>query len=198
MPSSPVDQLAQALDDTGQLIAAVTDDQWTLPTPCADWTVADLVHHLVAGNRLFARILGGGSTTSPDRLDTGDVPTDQLTAAYRDSGNALFAAFDSPGAMERVVTVPFGSVPGVVAVHLRLVEALVHGWDLAQATGQPIRFPEEVAEQELQFTRATLGDVPPERSPFGPPQPVADDRPAIDRLAACLGRSVGELPADSG
>lgn len=111
-------------------------------------------------------------------------------AAYRDSADAVLAAFALPGVLERVVAVPFGSVPGIVALHLRIVEVLVHGWDLARATRQPVRFAEDLAEQELEFTRARLGDVPPARSPFGPPQPVADGAPAIDRLAACLGRHV--------
>src|SRR6266513_3088890 len=66
----------------------------------------------------------------------------------------------------------------------------VHGWDLAQATGQPALFPDRLAEQELAFTRHALADLPAGRSPFGPPQPVATDAPAIDRLAACLGRAV--------
>jgi uncharacterized protein (TIGR03086 family) len=60
---------------------------------------------------------------------------------YRESARALVSAFGQPGVLERVVTVPFGTVPGAVALHLRLAEALVHGWDLARArprsTGSP-------------------------------------------------------------
>jgi uncharacterized protein (TIGR03086 family) len=92
--------------------------------------------------------------------------------------------------LERSVTVPFGTIPGIVALHLRMTELLVHGWDLARATGQRPAFPDDLAEQELAFTRSKLTDIPPDRSPFGPPQPVADDAAAIDRLAACLGRNV--------
>jgi uncharacterized protein (TIGR03086 family) len=98
------------------------------------------------------------------------------------------AAFRQPGALGRTVEVPFGTVPGAVAVHLRLTEVLVHGWDLAQATGQALAFPENLAEQELAFSRDALGALPPGRSPFAPPTPAPDTAPAIDRLAACLGR----------
>lgn len=193
MSSSPVEQLRRALDDTGQLIAAVRAVQLSGPTPCADWAVRDLVAHLIAGNYLFASALRVESP-SP-RPDGADGPDGQaLVGAYRDSVEVLLAAFELPGALERVVTVPFGSVPGIVALHLRVVEALVHGWDLARATGQPCHFADELAEQELEFTRVKLGDLPPGRSPFGPPRPVADDAPAIDRLAACLGRNVDSGP----
>jgi uncharacterized protein (TIGR03086 family) len=89
-----------------------------------------------------------------------------------------------------VVSVRFGTVPGAVALHLRITELLVHGWDLAWATGQAVAFPEDAAEQELAFSRQALKDIPPGRRPFAPPEPVAGDAPAIDRLAACLGRQV--------
>lgn len=111
--------------------------------------------------------------------------------AYTDAAGALTAAFGQPGALERVVVVPFGAVPGIVAVHLRVTEALVHGWDLAQATGQRLRFPDGIVERNLEFTRAALPDVPAGRMPFAPPQPVPDDAPPIVRLAALLGRSSG-------
>lgn len=101
-----------------------------------------------------------------------------------------------PGVLERVFTVPFGTVPGMVALHLRITEVLVHGWDLSRAIGELASFPDDLAEQELTFGRGKLADVPSDRSPFAPPQPLAEDAPAIDRLAALLGRSVAmEAPA---
>lgn len=189
MTSGPVGQLSAALDTTGQLIASVREDQWTDPTPCSQWSVRDLVSHLVTGNALFARALGA-SAPEPARdpgLDDGG-----LLSAYRDSATALTGAFGQPGVLDTIVTVPLGSVPGIVALHLRITEVLVHGWDLARATGQPAAFADDVAEQELAFSRSKLGDVPPDRRPFASPQPVADDAPAIDRLAACLGRDVAK------
>ena len=113
-------------------------------------------------------------------------------SAYRDSAAGLLDAFRQPGVLEQTVTVPFGTVPGVVALHLRIVEMLVHGWDVARAIGYPATFPDDLAEQALAFSRNKLPDVPADRSPFAPAQPVAEDAPAIDRLAACLGRSVGQ------
>lgn len=188
----PLDQLAQLLDATGELIAGVRADQWNAPTPCTDWTVRDLVNHIVGGNRLFTGILRGeinlqpGGPPRPPIDWLGDDPP----AAYRTAATALLEAFGQPGVMQQTFTVPFGSVPGAVALHLRNTELLAHGWDLARATGQATRFPDEVVEQELAFSRSSLGAIPPTRSPFAAPQPVADDAPTIDRLAALLGRVV--------
>jgi len=189
MSSSPVEDLARAAHVTGDLVAGVGDDQWGRPTPCTDWTVRDLVNHLVGGHLRFAAALSG-EEPPPDAARRADHLGEDPAAAYLASAKTVLAAFRSPGAMERVIAVPIGSVPGSVALHLSLVEALVHGWDLAHATNQQFRADEEVAEQELQFTQAQLSRVPPGHSPFQPPQPVAEDAPAVDRLAGLLGHEV--------
>ncbi len=197
MSSDPVDQLASAFDATGQILVAVRDEQWSAPTPCPEWTVRDLVSHMVTSNYAFVRILSGAPAqapgrTAPDAPGNGvaDVPDRGLAEAYRESAAALIAAFRRPGVLDRVHTVPIGSVPGIAALHLRITEVLVHGWDLARATGQHAEFPDDLAEQELAFSRRKLGDIPAGRTPFAPPQPVPDDAPAIDRLVALLGRNV--------
>jgi uncharacterized protein (TIGR03086 family) len=201
MTGTPVDQLGTALDAAGELIAGITPEQWSRPTPCTDWDVRALVAHLSDGNHLFASALGNGAS-SPARARTqlaGATGNHDLVAAYRDSAEAVLAAFGRPGALGRTVEVPFGTVPGAVALHLRLTEVLVHGWDLAAATGQVAVFPEDLAEQELAFTRDALGGLPPGRSPFAPPTPAPDTAPALDRLAACLGRQLPgpeDAPAD--
>ncbi|HXS61715.1 MAG TPA: TIGR03086 family metal-binding protein [Streptosporangiaceae bacterium] len=184
MSDETVSPLARALDATGQVVDAVTADQWRASTPCTDWTSADLLRHLVTGNSRFAAAVSGEPLSDEIGSDA-DLP-----AAYRDSAAALLSAFAAPGALERVVTVPFGTVPGSVALHLRVTEVLVHGWDLAKATGQSVEFPADVAEQELAFSLSALEQLPPDRRPFAPPQPVSADAPAIERLVACLGRSV--------
>ena len=193
MTAAPTDQLADTLRRTGRLVEAVPPDSWSHPTPCADWTVRDLLNHLVEGQIHFTGIVGGGSGTSQEQsvprhgLDRlGDDPV----GAYHRSADDLVAAFRQPGALERTYSLPIGPAPGALALQLRITEALVHGWDLAQSTGQRTAFDEDVVEQALSFSRRALSEVLPGRSPFAPPRPVPDDAPAIDRLAALLGRQV--------
>lgn len=193
--AEPIGQLSRALGVTAQVIDGLGPEHWDAPTPCADWTVRDLVGHLTAGNWLFASALHGSDGAAgqpvPPASDADRADADRaLPGEFRASAGALLDAFAEPGALERVVTVPFGTVPGQVAVNLRITEALVHGWDLARATGQRAQFPEDVAGLALEFTRATLPAVPAGRSPFGSPQPAPEDSPAIDRLAALLGRAL--------
>ena len=164
-PTDAADRIARAVDATGQLVAAVRDDEWAIPTGCTGWTVRDLVGHLVGGNRAFAAMAAGEEPPGGDDL-LGDDPL----AAYRESGEALRAAFTRPGVLDEVFRVPAGTLPGAVVLHLRLTELLVHGWDLARATGRSTTvLPADLAEQELAFSRGQLDRMPPGRRPFAPP-----------------------------
>lgn len=71
----------------------------------------------------------------------------------------------------------------------RIADLLTHGWDLVQATGAVVELPEDVVEQALTFVRAQLPSQP-RTGRFSDPQPIHDDAPVFDRLAAFTGRSV--------
>jgi uncharacterized protein (TIGR03086 family) len=189
--TDPLAGLAAALDGTGQLVHAVTDDQWQLPTPCPDWTVRQLVNHLVGGDRLCTRVLRGEPLPPMDQLGRRghvDQLGDDPAAAYDTAAAELLQALAAPGVLDRAHTLPVGTLPGPAVVHLRTVETLVHGWDLARATGRAAPFADELAERELPFTRDLLGRLPEGRQPFAPTLPATEESPAIDRLAALLGR----------
>jgi uncharacterized protein (TIGR03086 family) len=194
MPEDGLDQLARALADTATVVEGVREDQWDLPTPCSQWTVRDVVRHLVAGHHIFARALEDRPSSTEG---TDVVPDRQWRTAYRTSADILLEAFATPGALERPLTIPFGTVPGSVALHLRLVEALVHGWDVARASDRALPHDQGLAEQELAWARPWLAKVPADRSPFAPPLPVPDHASPLDRLVACLGRDVGAWGASS-
>jgi len=187
----PVDQLSTALECTGKVIDAVGTNQWEAPTPCTDWDVTELVAHLASGNARFEAALRHQEPADDRTVDADPV------GAYRRSIPGLVDAFRAPGVMDELVTLPFGVVPGSVAANLRLIEVLVHGWDLAQAVHQPTSaFPEDLAQAALAFSLGALGPIPRGRQ-FAPAQPVADDAPTIDRLAAFLGRPVPSTASPS-
>lgn len=194
MVADPVASLARATDAFEGVLTRVEPQQWTLPTPCPEWNVRQLVEHVVSGQRLFAQVMRGVplEVAAREREEwAGLLDTDDAAAIYRDSSAELVAAFGVPGALERMVTVPAGAMPGVAALHLRATEALVHGWDLAQACGLAFDPPPDVAEGEIAFSGPMLERIPPERRArrFGTSQPVDDSAPPIDRLAALLGRN---------
>ena len=189
--TDPLAPLAAALDGTGQLVRAVTAEQWQLPTPCSDWTVRQLLDHLVGGNRLCTRVLSGEPLPPVEQLGRRghlDQLGDDPVSAHDTSAGELLQALRAPGVLERTHTLPVGTLPGPAVVHVRTVETLVHGWDLARAIGREAPFPDELVEPELVFSGQLLARLPEGRHPFAPSRPAADDAPAIDRLAALLGR----------
>jgi uncharacterized protein (TIGR03086 family) len=180
-----VEQLGRAFAAVGDLIAEVRPEQWSAPTPCTDWTVRRLVDHLIGMNRVFAALLAG----EPAPQWAADHSEVDPVRAYRESAARLRAAFGQPGVLERTYRGPLGAATGAERLQIRLYDLLAHGWDLAQAIGQPAALPDDVAEQSLAFVRTHLTEqARPGR--FGPAQMVADDAPAIERLVAFLGRPV--------
>lgn len=183
--SNSISQLGRAFAAVDVLISNIRADQWSAPTPCPEWTVRQVVNHLIGMNRVFAALLAGQPPPRPPADHGGDDPV----RAYRDSAAALLAAFSQPGVLERSYTGPLGTATGAERLQIRLYDLLAHGWDLAQATGQPADLPDDLAEQSLAFARTQLaGQARSGR--FGPAQNAAEPASAIERLAAFLGRPV--------
>ena len=181
------DQLADldaAIAGVERIVARIRADQWELPTPCDGVDVRELVNHLVTGNLAFVTLVTGVEPPVHDADHLGDDPF----FAFRASADLLAAALRGPGVAARIYQLPFGPTPGSALAGIRITEFLGHGWDLARATGQPPVFPDTVAARGLAEARKQLTSRSP--GPFAPEQPVPDDAPVIDRLAAFLGRAV--------
>ena len=178
----------QALDATAVVVARVRADQWDASTPCSEWDVRALLTHIVAGNWWAAELAAGATIEGVgDRFDD-DVLGDDVADAYRRSAEAAAAAFEAPGALEAPCAVSYGPVPGAVYAGHRFIDVLVHGWDLAVATGQdatldPIlaRACWEVVEPQAELLRGSGMFAE------GPAVRAADD--AARRLLAALGRN---------
>jgi uncharacterized protein (TIGR03086 family) len=179
--------LDRALTATEAVVAGIGSDQWAAPTPCTELDVRGVLNHLVRGNLLFAAVIRDEPRPNPAADHLGDDPL----AAYQRAAGRLREAFSAPDVLDSVYKAPFGTGPGAVLAHVRAVEVLVHGWDLARATGQPGAFPDDVAERALAGARRALTERPQgPGAPFAAEVAVAPDAPAADRLAGFLGRQV--------
>ncbi len=187
MPSTPVTAFSEIVDTVARLVSAVAENQWTAPTPCTDWTIRQLVDHLMAGQELFVGVMSERPTAQIGE----PAQAAPVNEAFRASAARLVDAFGQQGALDRIVQAPIGAVPGAVALHLQTLEHLVHGWDLAHAIGEKPSFDDSVVEEEIEFARGVVAQLPPgPNSPFAPSRPAPEHAPAIDRLAALLGRTV--------
>jgi uncharacterized protein (TIGR03086 family) len=136
----------RALEETRSVVAGIDRVQWADATPCEGWDVHALLNHLVTGN-LWAAELGSGHTIEEvgDRLD-GDVLGGNALDAYDTSAEAAAATFEAPGALDAPCAVSYGPVPGSVYAGHRFIDVLIHGWDLATATGQDATLDPELVD----------------------------------------------------
>ena len=180
----------QAVSVASGVLANVEPGQLDDPTPCASWKVRDLVNHLVGGSYFFAAATNGDGLG--DGADAPDFASGDYRAAYTDGSKQAIAAFAAPGALERIVKVPFGEFPGVAWMGLATTDTFAHTWDLAKATGQSTDLAPELAEQLLAGARQAISDAlrGEEPMPFAAEQSCPDGASAADHLAAFLGRTV--------
>ena len=182
-----VELFRQAVDRFTALIDGVDDGTWDAPTPCAEWSVRDLVNHLAA-EQLWAPHLMAGETIAQvgDRYD-GDVLGDDPGAVWRAAAARSVAAFAPPGALERTVHLSYGDESALEYHTQMLTDAVVHGWDLARATGQPYTMDPEAVELLLDAW-APREEMLRSSGLFGERVEVPEDADPAVRLLALLGR----------
>ncbi len=185
MTSDPVADLERAFEAVGELIARIEPEQWSAPTPCTEWTVRDVVGHLVGLNLVFAALVRGGPM--PDSRDD-HLGADPL-GAYRASAAAVTEAFAAPGVLDKTFSGPLGDATGAGRLRIRMADLLTHGWDLARATGIRADLPDDLVEESLAYIRRQMAEHS-RAGRFDDEQPVAEDAPALDKLAAFTGRVV--------
>jgi len=181
--------LQRACGSTGTILATLSAADLDRPTPCALWTVRDVVNHVVGGAGFFAELAEAGQVG--DRDEDPDFTAGDFNAAFRQQASRLVAAFDAPGAMDAMMKMPFGDTPGSVCAYIAAGDIFTHGWDLAKATGQSTDLEPEVAGMLLARIIKTLPESmrgPEGQAPFGPIVEVAESAPAADQLAAFQGR----------
>jgi uncharacterized protein (TIGR03086 family) len=178
---------AKAVALGGAVIAAVRPDQLDAATPCDDFTVRDLMGHLVTVLRRVA-IMGEGGDPFAVPFEA-DVADGAHLGAWHAGAHAVMAAWTDDATLDRVITLPWSTMTGAQALEIYANEVSVHTWDLAVATGQRPAWDDAVLtraaaalERELPAGADRTG------APFAAAVAVSTDAPAIDRLVAVNGR----------
>jgi uncharacterized protein (TIGR03086 family) len=171
----------RAQDVFAAVLATTPPDRLSAPSPCAGWDAQAVIDHVLGGNQMVQRRAGREPVLLPPEMQVAHA---QAAAAAHE----VFAASDG---LTRTFETRAGSIPGTVFIGLRTIDALIHAWDLAVATGQPADLDPELAVHCLAVAQRLM--APQFRGPgraFDDEQPCPVGRPAADRLAAYLGRSV--------
>ncbi|MGH9136612.1 MAG: TIGR03086 family metal-binding protein [Acidimicrobiales bacterium] len=175
-----VDALDQTFRHAHQIIGGVRPDQYEEKTPCDEWSVRDLLEHMIG---VVAGLGAAAAGAPPEAFVLGTDPAAQFEQA---AASALIG-WRTPGVLDRVVDAGPGPMPGRVLAGINLLDTATHTWDLATATGQPARLPDDVASAALEASLATIStELRPGR--FAPELTAEPGAGPTDRLVAFLGR----------
>jgi uncharacterized protein (TIGR03086 family) len=178
----PLEQLDALAPELGRVIAGIRDDQLDNPTPCTEFTVSGVLDHMLGGAVMFAAAF---RDAQPPEIPTDGDKRTLVGAALHD----LLAAMHTPGALKRAIAAPFGEVSGETLARFVVLDGLVHGWDIATATGQAYDPPDTLVKDVMAFAREA---VPPLRNgeTFAAVEvPAPINASPIERLAAFTGRA---------
>lgn len=181
--SAIADRYERLADKFAAKVAAVPADRWENPSPCEGWTARDVVRHVVDTHELFCRFVG---------RSLGDIPSvdDDPAAAFDAARRTVRDDLRDPARAHATYDGFFGRMTFAEGVDRFLCfDLVVHGWDLARATGLDERIdPEEVAR--ISDEAHAFGDALRGPGIFGPPLDPPPGADAQARLLAFLGRRV--------
>ena len=149
----------------------------------------DLINHFVGGGHMFAMAYRGEPMPEMDGPVPDMLGTDP-SAAARAARADFDAALATPGAMERMVDLPIGSVPAPAGLQVATFDVLVHCWDLATATGQAFDPPADVVAIADGFARQGLPPAARDGDTFKDEVVPPADASPLAKLAAFTGRAV--------
>ncbi len=208
--TDPQTHLDAAIIETGRIIAAIGPDQLQGPTPCDEFNVERLLGHLTMA---LERAGAAGRGETPDTWPTEptECPDGDWGTLWTATGDGARGGWADPAKLERPTSLPWGTFPGAKALGVYTSEIVVHGWDLARATGQQPQFddatvgtgfaafrpqmPAEGRQQVLDGIAAMFPEGVKVDLPFGLAKSVASDAPLLDQLVAWAGRDPAWRPA---
>jgi uncharacterized protein (TIGR03086 family) len=182
-----VSMFDRALKTTAAVVAGTKREQFDEPTPCTDWSVRDVLNHIVGGLRTY---ISGAAGTAVEMSDGTDYTAKDHAAEFDRAAAEILEILSAPDIDEKKFTLPWGESPTSMVLPLAIADAAVHGWDLARGTDQEYAIDDDIAEAVHAWTSQMMepnGNFPRGDS-FGPIVEVPDNAPAVDRMVAYLGR----------
>lgn len=188
-----IEYLTEAATEAARIAHGVRPDQLGGPTPCAQWDVAALVNHWVLYTS-YGLECRAQRVPLPEELTTRDFAGEPDWAdGYAAQLDKAVAAWRDPEVWEGEIDLGGGSMPATEIAAMLIKEMIVHGRDVAVATGQQVRCSPGLAELVL-ATVDQHAELYREYDGFADPVPVSEDAPVLDRALAHSGREPGWAP----
>jgi uncharacterized protein (TIGR03086 family) len=179
--------LVAADDEFARRLRLVGPDDWRRSTPCSEWDVRALVNHVVGANVRYQMLLQGAPTEQVEATRTVDHLGADPVASFVATADGVVAGFSEDGALERITHHAAGDRAGRELLAMRILDAAVHGWDLARAIGADETLDDDVVAFLLEYTAGL--DLGPRQRAFAPADAdVPRNASPQDQLLHRLGR----------
>lgn len=165
---------------------ALKDAQLQDPTPCTEWSVRDLVNHVVNEDLWTPDLLSGKTVEEVGDAYDGDLLGDDPLGAWHDASRKAVEAVGGVSDFEQPVNVSWGQIPAREYVTQLILDHAVHGWDLGKAIGADTQIDHDLVSFLWSYVEANE-ELIRGSGAFGDPQSAADDNQQ-NRLLAALGR----------
>ena len=137
----------------------IDTSDWDRPTPCTEWTVRDVANHVVGGCRRYTMFLHGATADETDATRAVDHLGDDPVGAFTRLADEMTAAFQEPGALDRIAHHPDGDRSGALLLEMRIMDFALHAWDLARAIGSDETLDPDLVSRLWDVLSPMAGDL---------------------------------------
>ena len=183
-------EMTEAADAAARTVGNVDASQFGGPTPCADWDVRTLLNHLIVWTSYSLAARADGESVGQDLIDRDFADDPGFAADYRAQLDRALTAWSDPATWERSLDVMGSPMPAADVAALNLAEMVLHGWDLAAATGQAYAVSEPAAAAALRAVAANA-ELFRQYKGFAEPVQVPGSATVLDQVLALSGRDPG-------
>ncbi|MFE5710441.1 TIGR03086 family metal-binding protein [Streptomyces sp. NPDC056501] len=178
--------LAEAHDYLLAAARGVPAGAWGDSTPCSEWTVRQVLNHARLDQLALVMQITGVAPEG-DPFEPADAMTDDPVAELTAVLETATAAWESGRDAESVPT-PMGPMPADMGTAAAALDAGIHAWDIARATGQDLPLTEEMAEALEDIASKLVDFVRDSFGKYAPPLPAPEGATRAERLLAFTGR----------
>jgi uncharacterized protein (TIGR03086 family) len=187
--------MAAAAAETARIVVdAANTKNLEQTTPCTDWDLRTLLNHTILWTSYSAERRAYGESVAEQLMSRDFTAEPGYAQAYQAQIARAVQAWSDPEAWQRELGVMGSTTPAADVAAMLIAEMVLHGWDVARATGQDYHCDDEVAQAVLNTVEAQ-GDLFRQYQGFAAVVPVPDDATAFDRALALSGRDPQWQPA---
>jgi uncharacterized protein (TIGR03086 family) len=192
LPPGPV-LMAAAAAEAARVVGGVPENTLDIPTPCTDWDLRTLLNHTILWTAYSAERRAYGESVDKNLMDKDFTANPGFRQSYADQIGKAVNAWSDPAAWERDLNVMGNPTPAADVGAMLIMEVVLHGWDIAKATGQEYRCDDAVAAALLQTVRAQA-ELLRQYHGFADQVPLPDVVGTFDRALSLSGRDPNWQP----